>query len=47
MNPRATLEVIEGVDQYLRKKNMERVTDIIGTLITEPLKGDSECSLKV
>ena len=32
VNPRATIEIIDGITAFLKKNNIEKVTDIIGTL---------------
>ena len=34
INPHATIDIIEGIEAFLRKKNIPRITDIIGTLQT-------------
>jgi len=32
INPRATMDIIGGITDFLKKRNIEKVTDIIGTL---------------
>jgi len=32
INPRATIDVIEGIEAFLIKRNIPQITDIIGTL---------------
>ncbi|MBW1993245.1 MAG: dihydroorotate dehydrogenase, partial [Deltaproteobacteria bacterium] len=32
INPRATIEIIEGLDRFLSSRNISKITDIIGTL---------------
>ena len=32
VNPRATMDIVEGIEQYLVEKNIARLTDIVGTL---------------
>jgi len=34
VNPRATVEIIEGIESYLKKKNLSNVTEIISSLKT-------------
>ncbi len=34
INPHATIDIIEGIEAFLIKKNIPRITDIIGTLQT-------------
>ena len=34
INPHATIDIIEGIEAFLTKKNIPRITDIIGTLQT-------------
>jgi dihydroorotate dehydrogenase (NAD+) catalytic subunit len=34
INPHATIDIIEGIEDFLIKKNIPRITDIIGTLQT-------------
>jgi len=34
VNPRATVEIIEGIEAYLKKKNLSNVTEIISSLKT-------------
>ncbi|MCK4620401.1 MAG: nitronate monooxygenase, partial [Desulfobacterales bacterium] len=31
INPNATIEIIEGIEEFLIKNNIQKVTDIIGT----------------
>jgi dihydroorotate dehydrogenase (NAD+) catalytic subunit len=32
INPLVTLEIIEGLEKYLERKNLKKVTDIVGGL---------------
>ncbi len=32
INPNATIDIIEGIEEFLIKNNIQKVTDIIGTL---------------
>ena len=34
INPRATIDIIEGIEAFLIKRNIPRITDIVGTLQT-------------
>jgi dihydroorotate dehydrogenase (NAD+) catalytic subunit len=34
VNPRATLDIIDGIENFLARRKIARVTDIIGTLET-------------
>ena len=34
INPHATIDIIEGIEAFLIKRNISRITDIIGTLQT-------------
>ena len=34
VNPRAAVEILDGIARYMREENMARMTDIIGTLAT-------------
>jgi dihydroorotate dehydrogenase (NAD+) catalytic subunit len=36
INPRATTDIVEGLHAFLAQRSIPRVTDIIGTLITDP-----------
>jgi dihydroorotate dehydrogenase (NAD+) catalytic subunit len=36
VNPRATLDIIDGIENFLVRRKIARVTDIIGTLETKP-----------
>jgi dihydroorotate dehydrogenase (NAD+) catalytic subunit len=36
INPRATMDIIDGIENFLTQRKIARVTDIIGTLETEP-----------
>jgi dihydroorotate dehydrogenase (NAD+) catalytic subunit len=37
INPRATLEIIEGIEQFLAERQLKHVSDIIGSLETGEL----------
>ncbi|MBA3028954.1 MAG: dihydroorotate dehydrogenase [Desulfobacteraceae bacterium] len=32
INPRATMDIVEGITDYMKKKEIKKITDIIGTL---------------
>ncbi len=32
VNPRATMDILEGIEEYLQEKSIKRLTDIVGTL---------------
>jgi dihydroorotate dehydrogenase (NAD+) catalytic subunit len=34
VNPRATMDILEGIERYLKQNNLDRMSDIIGTLET-------------
>jgi dihydroorotate dehydrogenase (NAD+) catalytic subunit len=34
VNPRATVDILEGIEAYLAKHRIEKLTDLIGTLET-------------
>ncbi len=34
VNPRATMDIIDGIEEFLIRYNIEKISDIIGTLIT-------------
>lgn len=34
VNPRATMDIIEGIEEFLIRNNIEKISDIIGTLST-------------
>jgi dihydroorotate dehydrogenase (NAD+) catalytic subunit len=34
INPRVTMDVIEGIERFLAERNINRISDIIGTLET-------------
>jgi len=40
INPRATIDIIEGIEAFLIKRNIPRLTDIIGTLQTNSYHRD-------
>ena len=40
INPRATIDIIEGIEAFLIKRNIPRVQDIIGTLQTNSYHRD-------
>jgi dihydroorotate dehydrogenase (NAD+) catalytic subunit len=35
INPRATVEIIEGIERYFVRHQIGRVADLVGTLIVE------------
>jgi dihydroorotate dehydrogenase (NAD+) catalytic subunit len=34
VNPRATMDVLEGIEAYMKQNNIDRLSDIVGTLET-------------
>jgi dihydroorotate dehydrogenase (NAD+) catalytic subunit len=32
VNPRATMDILDGIEQYLQEKGLERLTQLVGTL---------------
>ena len=32
VNPRATIDIIEGLEKFLSKRGIEKITDLVGTL---------------
>ena len=34
VNPRATIDIVDGIEAWMRQNSIERVSDLIGTLDT-------------
>jgi dihydroorotate dehydrogenase (NAD+) catalytic subunit len=32
VNPRATIDIIDGLEKFLSKRGIEKITDLVGTL---------------